>query len=226
MSLMLLGIFTVNQAKAEEERKVAAFSEISLNVPAKLYLEQGSTQSLRIEASESTLEEMITEVKGRRLIIRFPNKKFFQRNYKPGKIAIYIKVPEVDALAVSGSGDIVAKALESRILEMAVSGSGNIGIDKLDSEKVKASISGSGNINIGDGGVADELGVSISGSGNFDGSDFEAEEVTVHTSGSGNCKVYSNGSVRARIAGSGNIYYGGNPAIDATVAGSGKVKKM
>lgn len=227
LSLVLLGVFTINSIRAENgNRKVETFSEISLNVPAKLYLTQGNKQSVRIEAKSATLEEIITEVKGRRLTIRFPNKNKFKRNFNPGKIEIYITVPEVGALGVSGSGDIVVEDLKARILEMAVSGSGNIEIEDLDSKKVKASISGSGNVNIGNGGVAEELAISISGSGNFNGKGFEADEVVVRTSGSGNASVKSNGSVTARVAGSGNIYYGGNPSIDASVAGSGKVRKM
>lgn len=227
LGLLLMGLFTVNTVQAEEEsRKVEAFSEIALNISAKVYLTQGDVQSVRIVAKSSTLEEIITEVNGRRLNIRFPNKNFFKRNYNPGKIEIYITVPEVGALAISGSGDIVAKELKARILQLAVSGSGNIDIKELDSKKVKASISGSGNINVGKGGVADELSISISGSGNFNGKSFEADAVTVHTSGSGNASVKSNGSVKARVAGSGNIYYGGNPSIDSSVAGSGKVRKM
>ncbi|MEN8117068.1 MAG: head GIN domain-containing protein [Bacteroidota bacterium] len=227
LSLLLLGTFTFNTVNAEEEKRdVSAFSEIALKVPGKLYLKQGDKQSIRIVAKESTLEELITEVKGRKLSIRFPNSNMFWRNFKPGKIEIYITVPEVDALSVSGSGDIEAKELKSRILGLAVSGSGNIVIDNLDSEKVKASISGSGNIILEDGGIADELTVAISGSGNFNGEGFEAEQVSVSTSGSGNSKVYSNGSVKVRIAGSGSVYYSGNPDIDASVAGSGRVRKM
>ncbi len=227
LSLLLMGIFTVNTVQAEdEERNVAVFSEIGLNIPATLYLTQGSTQELRIVAKPSTLEDIITEVKGRRLTIRFPNKNIFKQNFNPGKIEIYLTVPEVDALGISGSGDIISGELTSRILEMVVSGSGNVKIEKLDSKKVKASISGSGNINIGSGGVAEELVVTISGSGNFNGKDFEAEEVSVRTSGSGNCSVMSNGSLKARVLGSGNITYVGNPAIDATIAGSGKVKEI
>lgn len=227
LSLLMLGIFTVSLVNAEEEnRDVAAFSEIGLNISAKLYLTQGDNQSIRIVGKESTIEDIITEVNGRRLVIRFPNKNMFKRNYNPGKIEIYITVPDIGALGVSGSGDIDVKDLHARILELAVSGSGNIEIDNLESKKVKAAISGSGNIHIGKGGVADELAVSISGSGNFNGKGFEAGEVTVRTSGSGNASVKSNGSVTARVAGSGNIYYGGNPSIDASVAGSGKIKKM
>lgn len=226
LSLLLVGLFAVNSASAEEEkRNVPSFSEISLKVSAKVYVTQGTEQSLKIMAKSSTLDELITEVKGRRLYIRFPNKNWF-RNFNPGKIEIHITVPELGALAVSGSGDIYIDDLESRILEMAVSGSGNIKIEELDAKRVKASISGSGNVNIGKGGVAEELSVSISGSGNFNGKGFEADQITVHTSGSGNSSVRSNGSIKARVAGSGSVYYAGNPSIDASVAGSGKVKKM
>ncbi|MCY1722659.1 DUF2807 domain-containing protein [Prolixibacteraceae bacterium Z1-6] len=227
LSLLLAGVFTVNSVNAKEEkREVAPFSEIALNLCAKVYLEQGDEQSIRIEGKESTLKEIITEVKGRKLIIRYPNKLMFKKDFIAGKVVIYITIPEVGALSVSGSGDIIAEDLEARILDLSLSGSGNIKIDDLDSKKVSGSISGSGNMDIGQGGVAEELSVSISGSGNFNAKDFEADQVTVRTSGSGSCSVTSNGSIKARIAGSGNIYYGGNPSIDSSVAGSGKVKKM
>ncbi len=226
-SLLLLGIFTLSSAQAEEEkREVATFTEIALNIPAKLHLKQGDRQSIRIVAKSSVLKEIITEVKGRRLAVRFPHKNFFQRNFNPGKIEIYITAPEIGALGVSGSGDILAEELKAIILQMSVSGSGNIKIETLDSKKVKASISGSGSIYVGKGDQAEELIVTISGSGNFNGKGFEADDVTVRTSGSGNASVKSNGSVTARVAGSGNVYYGGNPSIDSSVAGSGKVKKM
>lgn len=222
-----MGLFMASTVQAEDEiRDVSSFSEISLRIPATVHLEQGSPQSVRIEAKQSTLEDIITEVNGSKLIIRFPGKSIFQRNYKPGKIDIYITVPDVNGLGVSGSGDILADEIKARIIDLAVSGSGNIEIDDLTSDKVKGAISGSGNIQIEGDGVANELSVSISGSGNFKAEEFEAEDVTVSTSGSGNCTVRSNGSVKARIAGSGSVYYKGNPTVDASVAGSGRVKNM
>ncbi|QIA06876.1 head GIN domain-containing protein [Draconibacterium halophilum] len=227
LSLFVMGLFIASTVQAEEEtRDVSSFSEINLRIPATVHLEQGSTQSVRIVAKKSTLEDIITEVNGSKLVIRFPGRSIFQRNYKPGKIDIYISVPDVDALGVSGSGDILADEINARIIDLAVSGSGNIEIDDLTSDKVKGSISGSGNIRIAGDGVAKELNVSISGSGNCKADGFEAEDVTVSTSGSGNCNVRSNGSVKARIAGSGSVYNKGNPTVDASVAGSGRVKSM
>jgi len=226
LGIILLGISMLNPVLAEdEERDVPSFSKISLRISGKVYLEQGETQSVKIVAKESTLEDIVTEVKDRTLNIRFPNNYWFKK-MDPGKIEIYITVPEVDGLSVSGSGDIIAEDIKTRILDLAVSGSGDINIDDLSAERISAAISGSGEIDIDSGGVADELSVSISGSGNFKGGDFEAENVSARISGSGNCSVTSNGSVKAKIAGSGSVYYDGNPSIDASVAGSGKVRKM
>jgi len=134
------------QAK-EEVREVPAFSKISLRISAKVKLVQGEKQSITIHADPETLEEIITEVKDRTLNIRFPNTNMF-RNWNPGDIEILITVPEIDGLLVSGSGDIISKNVDTRIIDLVVSGSGGIVIEKLAAEKVDASISGSGNINI------------------------------------------------------------------------------
>ncbi|MBK6284208.1 MAG: DUF2807 domain-containing protein [Draconibacterium sp.] len=200
------------------------FPEISLRISAKVYLEQGEKQSVRIVADSETLEQIITEVKGRTLNIKFPTNNIFKK-WDPGKIEIYISVPEVDGLNLSGSGDIISEKIETRILDLLISGSGNIKIEQLTAERVSATISGSGNIKIEGSGVADELKTRITGSGNMDASGFEAKNVDAQTSGSGNSSVFSNGSIKVRIAGSGNVYYTGNPAIESSIAGSGKVKE-
>lgn len=226
-SLIVLGILTFSTVKAEEQiRDVSVFSKVSLRIAAKVHLTQGEEQSLRIDAKTSVLGDIITEVKDDELIIRFPAKNLFRRNYRAGKIDIYITVPEVDGLSISGSGDIIADQLEARILDLAVSGSGNLEIGELDSKKLKAAISGSGNIKLERGGVPDELTVAISGSGDFDALGFEANKVDVKTSGSGNCSITSNGAIKARIAGSGSVLYKGGASVDATIAGSGRVKQL
>ncbi len=226
LGLLLLSISIINPVSAEEQdRTVPSFSKISLRISGNVHLVQGKKQSVRIEAKSSVLEDIITEVKDNTLNIRFPS-NFFFRNMNTGKIDIYITVPEVDGLSISGSGNIIADEIETQNLDLSISGSGNIKIGDLSGDRISAAISGSGGININSGGVANELSASISGSGNIKASGFEAKNVSARISGSGNCSVKSNGSVKARVAGSGSIYYVGNPSIDSSVAGSGRVKKM
>jgi len=226
--LIILGLLLINPLFAEnEKRDVPSFSEIALRIPGKLYVKQGSTQSVQIDAKSSTLEEIITEVKDRKLTIHFKSKNFFFQSFNPGKIEIHITVPEVDGLSVSGSGDIIAEnEIETRILDLAVSGSGDIVLADLKTDRVKTAISGSGDIIIKDGGEATDFSAAISGSGDVKAADFEAKDVAVRIAGSGNCTVTANRTLKARVAGSGSVYYNGNPQIDSSVAGSGRVKKL
>jgi hypothetical protein len=227
-TLILLFAFILSgiQVQADNQtRKVDSFTEISLRVGAKLYLEQGNKYNLEIVAKPSTLDEIITEVKDGKLIIRFPNKNFFWNDFRPGDITIYVTTPEITGLGVSGSGDIIAEdEIKSKIVDLAVSGSGNIKLSEFSAERVKAIISGSGDICLTGKNAAQDLSVNISGSGNFKGLDYQADDVSVKIAGSGNVEIEANNNLYVRLAGSGNVTYKGRPMIDQSIAGSGKVR--
>lgn len=224
--ILIAFILTGIQVQAEEQnRKVDPFTEISLRIGAKVHLEQGAKQNLEIVAKSSTLDEIVTEVKDGKLIIRFPNKDYFWKTFQPGEITIYITTPEINGLGVSGSGDIIAENdIKTKILDLGVSGSGNIRLSELSAERVKAAISGSGDIVLASKVAAQDLSVAISGSGNFRGFDFSADDVSVKIAGSGNVDVEANKNLYVRLAGSGNVTYKGKPMIDQSIAGSGKVR--
>lgn len=225
-ALVIAGFFTgIPQATAQREiREVPVFTDISLRVSASMHVRQGDVQKVEVEASRATLDELITEVKDRALIIRFPTRHLINRSFDPGKITIYVTVPEINALMLSGSGDIMAEnTITTRILDLNVSGSGSIILNNLNVDKVKAVISGSGDIVIKDGKTAGEFNGTVSGSGNIRAADYEAQEVSIRILGSGNSYIHSDGNIHVRIAGSGSVYYSGNPNIDSSIAGSGKV---
>ena len=224
LTLILTGV----EVRADEQtRKVDSFSEISLRISAKVHLTQGEKQNLEIVAKPSALDEIITEVKDGKLIIRFSSKDFFWNPFRPGDITIYITTPEINGLNVSGSGDILAEdGIKTKILDLAVSGSGNIRLSELTAERVQSTISGSGNILLAGKTAAQDLSVTISGSGNFKGLDFSSDDVTVKVSGSGYAGVGANKNLYIRLSGSGNVTYKGTPQIDQSVSGSGSVRKV
>lgn len=219
-------VLSLQQTKADEQnRKVDPFTEISLRISANVYLEQGPKQNLEIVAKASTLDEIVTEVKDGKLIIRFPNKDFFWKTFQPGEITIHITVPEINGLGISGSGDIIAEdEIKTKSMEMAVSGSGNIKLSELNAERVKAAISGSGDIIVAGKTAAQDLSVTISGSGNFKGLGYSSDDVSVKIAGSGNVGIEANKNLYVRLAGSGNVTYKGKPMIDQSIAGSGSVR--
>lgn len=226
--LLVAAIFIGTKTFAEEQtRKVDSFTEISLRIGAKVHLEQGAKQNLEIVAKASTLEQIITEVKDGKLIIRFPNKDYFWKTFQPGEITIYITTPEISGLGVSGSGDIIAEnTIKTRVLDLGVSGSGNIRLSDLAAQQVKGTISGSGDIVLAGKNAAEDLSIAISGSGSLKALEYLADNVSVKVAGSGDVSIEAVKTLYVRIAGSGNVMYKGNPQIDQSIAGSGKVKNV
>lgn len=226
----ILAVFTIislNASADEQNRKVDPFSEISLRIGAKLHLEQGAKQKLEIVAKPSTLEQILTEVKDGKLIIRFPNKDYLWKTFQPGEITIYITIPEITGLGVSGSGDIIADdILKTKTIDLGVSGSGNIKLAELSAQQVKGTISGSGNILLAGKDAAQDLSVVISGSGSLKAMNYSADDVSVKISGSGNVDIEAIKNLYVRIFGSGNVTYKGNPLIDQSIGGSGKVRNI
>ncbi len=227
-TLFVILLFTGLQlamAQTSQKRDVSAFSQISLRISANVHLQQGSTQSIEVKGKEDALQKLVTEVNDRKLVIKFPSETFFNR-WNPGPIDIYVTVPQIDGLAVSGSGSIASDGkIDSRILDLTISGSGDIKLGDLTAEKVSSAISGSGNIHLSGSGNAAEMKIFISGSGNVRAIGFPVDNVDAKISGSGNCWVNSTKKLDVRLAGSGNVVYRGNPTIDSSIAGSGKVKE-
>jgi hypothetical protein len=214
--LILVTITAFGQDK--EERSVSSFSGISLGIAGDLYLTQGSPQKVVVQA-EKNLDEIKTEVKDGVLRIGTD-----QWNTRIKGVKIWITVPEVEALNISGSGNILAETfIETDELELKVSGSGNIKIPELKAGEMGAAISGSGDMILA--GSADEMEIRISGSGDVYAEALKVNECGIRISGSGSCKIDVTGELDASISGSGSVTYYGNPQIDARVSGSGKVKK-
>ena len=228
IKLVILLLFAGTQlvvAQKSQKRDVSAFTEISLKIGANVHLKQGNTQSVEVKGDESTLSKLITEVNNRALVIKYPSDTWFSK-WNPGHVDIYVTIPQIDGLTISGSGSIVADdQIESRILNLILSGSGDIKLTDLNAEKVTATLSGSGNVQLSGKKKAAEFKATISGSGNVKAIDFPAVNVDVKISGSGNCWVNSEKNLIARLAGSGNIIYRGDPLVDSGIVGSGNVKK-
>ncbi len=206
-----------------EDRKLPTFENISLSIHADVHLMQGEKQLVRIEASDKTLKLIKTEVNGKTLNISF-NKNFVSNT---GKITIYITIPKIEALRVTGSGNITAdKAITSNEMDMVVTGSGDIELAKLQCKELNAMISGSGDININDGQITNELEVAVTGSGDADFENIPTKEADISITGSGTVKVNTSEKLNIQITGSGDVYYKGAGTINVDITGSGKARKL
>jgi hypothetical protein len=188
------------------------FDSVKLYGKGDIFLTQGQEYSILIEANEEVLNRLIVRVEGDALII--DDRRLTLFNIDP--IKIYITMPEVEKISISGSGDILGQnKITSEDLEISIAGSGDTDLN-LNVEELTTRISGSGDVNYV--GSAREHSFSVSGSGDLHSFDLETETSNIRVSGSGDVEVFATEELDIRISGSGDVFYKGNPRISQSVS--------
>lgn len=206
------------------ERSVGEYDAIGLSGWFDVDLVAGTEGEIKLEGESNLLEYIRTEVKNGKLSIKVEK----GYNLKPSSwedgIRITVPVESVNAIALSGSGDIVGKTtIKSNNFKTAMSGSGDITLD-VQASTIDASMSGSGDITLN--GSTRDFEATISGSGDIKAYGLEADNVDATVSGSADIKVTANKMLTARVSGSGDISYRGNPEkVDTKASGSGDISK-
>jgi len=198
------------------------FTSLGIAVKSKVYIQQGSSYKVDIQADDKTLEKILVELNSEELQIRC----------KPGSkidepVTINITAAVLNAISVAGSAEVfVEKPFDTDKMNLSIAGSGSMTLNDLQTEKVSASIAGSGDLVLAGGKGESSLDVSIAGSGDIDALGFKATKAEVEIAGSGDCKLSASGKLDVSIAGSGDVYYKGNPILNSESAGSGKVSHL
>ncbi|HAN76534.1 MAG TPA: hypothetical protein DCQ31_01545 [Bacteroidales bacterium] len=209
-----------NNVKTDKNFDLTGFTQINLSTSADVVLTQAESFNVKVEATESDLEKLEIYVEGTKLVIKTKNWKDFS-----DKVTVYVSLPKLEAVVLSGSGNVTAANLvNTENLDLVISGSGNIRFDNLAAVSYNCTISGSGNMSLAGTKRAQSGHLTISGSGNINSEKISTGEVTASIAGSGDMNVAAEETLKARISGSGDISYIGNATIDAKVTGSGSIK--
>ncbi|RSK31059.1 head GIN domain-containing protein [Hymenobacter metallilatus] len=220
--LVVLSAFRV--AATRETRTVGAFSAIGLGGSMKVVLRQGSPQKVEVEGEAEDLAHLETVVSNGKLRINTKKESGMNWYKYKGPVTVYVTVPTIKALAVSGSGSLKATdAITAEQLDLAVSGSGSIMLSSVTANKISSALSGSGSIQAA--GVAPTQEISVSGSGDVQAPKLQSKTCSVSISGSGSCRLQASQLLEASIVGSGDVYVTGNPQVKSSVIGSGRVHR-
>jgi hypothetical protein len=184
----------------EESRDVSGFDEVELRGAGNLTIEQTGSESLTVEAEEGVLPKLRTEVVNDRLVIG-PEPGTVIRTTAP--INYKLSVEALDALDVSGSGDVEAEGINTDRLAVTIGGARNLEI----------------------GGEADEQEIDISGSGVYRAENLESNEARIGVSGAGSAIVNASERLDANVSGIGSVEYLGDPTVEQDASGAGRVSK-
>ena len=214
------------------------FDRVSLEGSGNVYIEQGPTESLTIEADDNLLPLLDTRVTGKELVLGMkPN-----QSIQPSKPIVYrLAVKDLSEISLKGSGNFYVEPAQSGDMKVSVFGSGDINMKGLDADSLFINLSGSGKITVGKiavqtidtsvngsgdiklDGKSDRQSIQVSGSGNYLAGNLETASADVTIPGSSDVTVWVKDNLNVHVSGSGNLKYYGSPTISQSVSGSGKI---
>jgi hypothetical protein len=224
---------TIAKVKAHsdniQDRHLSGFHEVNVMGSFDVYIVQGATESVKVDAPDDVMNHIVTEVQGG--VLKIYNKHdsgwnwgdWFGGHHK--KIAIYVSARDLNSIDVTGSGDVFFKdGIHTSALKIRVSGSGDV-LGKVDAKNLECSISGSGDMKIS--GHVENSAISVSGSGDFNARDLVTSNTSIHVSGSGDANINANNSIEAAVSGSGDVRYTGSATnVSKSKSGSGDISRM
>lgn len=202
-----------------ETRSVGPFSGIKATEGIDVFIKKGSKESVRVEVTGTSLDNIITEVSGSYLRVHMRNGNHGRVNAK-----VYVTYVKVDKISASSAGSVFEEdVLEADEIELGASSAGSIEIT-VKAQTVEASVSSAGQIEVQ--GTTKRFRVDASSAGQIDAYDLDAQQVTAEASGAGSIKLTVSEDLDANASSGGSIRYHGNPNNSNTNSSSGgSVKK-
>ena len=192
------------------------FTGVDLDISAEVIITQGDNFKVTVEGESNIIAELERDVRNGIWEIDFDR---CVRDMD--ELTIFITMPRVRSLSISGSGIITStNILKVDDIDLSISGSGKIDVG-LDADDISSRISGSGRVVLE--GESNSVEHTVSGSGDLFAFLLQTRDADIRVSGSGNSEVNVSDNLTVRISGSGDVYYRGKPQVEVSVSGSGKL---
>lgn len=218
--ILLFASGSLVQAQESQTRSVSSFTGVKAAEGVDVYLSKGEKESVRVEVTGTSLENIITEVSGSYLKVHMRD-----GNYK-GRVdaRVYVTYVKIDKLSASSAGSIFSEGtIEASNLEISSSSAANIEVT-INAGSVDVSSSSAGEVELK--GKAGALTADASSAGEIDAYDLESRKVEAEAASAGSIKINATEELDAHASSGGSIRFRGNPDKSITNSSSGgSVKK-
>lgn len=201
-----------------ETRDVKGFTGVKTSTSIDIYLTQGSSFKVEVEADDNLISSIVTEVKDGVLHVYLDRINITWHE----KMIVHVTMKEIDYISASSAGDVIGMTkINADDLKIRTSSAGDVKIE-VKAKSLDLSTSSSGDITIS--GEAEYLEASTSSAGDIKAFDLTVKEAEINASSAGDVKITVTEKLRARASSAGDIYYMGNPSfVDARSSSAGDI---
>lgn len=210
-------------AQERVNQQLSGFTSIQVSSGVDIYLTQGNTESVEIEAKEEVFRHLITEVdKDNTLIIKLDN-NMKRKLLKTGPVKAYVSFRDLNAIQLSGGSDLYGEGkMEFNNLNLSASGGSDARII-LQANELTARCSGGSDLYL-EGSVAYFEG-RASGGADIKAKDLVSEIADIFVSGGSDAQVNVKRELTASASGGSDITYYGNPEkVNSSKSGGSDIR--
>jgi hypothetical protein len=194
-----------NNVTSNDRSTKESFTKVKVSSGLDLYLEQGSKNTVTVEADENLQDIIITEVKDGVLKI-YTEKNIWRAKSRK----VYVTIKTLEAITATSGADVYAtKTITSNDLKVSSTSGADIRID-VDAENVETSSNSGSDIEIT--GIATNHKTSASSGASIDAYNLKSKNVTANVSSGADINVFASESINARASSGGDIDFKGRPA--------------
>jgi len=188
-----------------EERDISSnFETIKVQQGINLYLTQGNSTDLKVEADDNIMDLLMTEVKNNEL------KVYFEKNvYKAKARNVYLTTSDISRIKTSSGAQVKSEnTLQVSSLDLDSSSGSSIKV-YVNADEITSETSSGASIKIE--GKTKTLSAKSSSGSSIDADDLKCIDVFAKVSSGANIDVNVSGKLTAKASSGGDIDYEGNP---------------
>jgi HEPN domain-containing protein len=198
--------------------ELTPFDSLGIDTFAKIVLQKGDRESIRIESNIAVLDILQIHVDNNRLWITSPPDIGVNH-----EVTIIVTYRSVSGLVVYRSPDVTCRGpIEGARLGVIHIGRGSVSIT-VEVFSLDVTLTKSGNLTIA--GSSEEVKALNTGTGNIEASNLEATEAGITIKGSGNVSIQVEEELSAVLQGTGDLMLSGSPRVKSLTGKTGQLKK-
>lgn len=216
-SLFLLLIIGASAVKAQDKAiSVKNISSITVSSGIDLYLTQGNTESVTIKGSADLIKDVIVEVEGGNVAIKYKDGIHWSSLFRNQSIKAYVNFKTLKAITASGGSDVYSQnSFKLDNLDLRASGGADLKLT-LTCKDLTLSISGGSDADLK--GAAENMQATASGGSDINAYGFVVNYAKVNVSGGSDANIYVNKGLEAGASGGSDVNYKGNAALKKTTS--------
>ncbi|NLB70696.1 MAG: DUF2807 domain-containing protein [Chloroflexi bacterium] len=212
-----------SQTQITQEADLTPFNEIDIEAAGRIFLVQGTSNSIKIEGLQSVVDDISYKVSNGALVITHTNRIWgwiSDRDFP----TITITFENLNQFKMQGGTELVANNLKTDSLTMIMEGGASVQMENLEVDTLNLKLEGGLDFNV-DGSAHNQI-IHFQGGVNYDAGDLKSNSIELKLEGAGSATIWATESLDLDLSGAYNVNYYGNPNLNQNIQGVGNVESL